>query len=100
MMSNGFEEIVLGVSPHARQLAEQARELIRDIYPAVVEVPCPKQKIIGHGVGLRKMSEHFCYLSVSRNTSTQALCTGPSYPTPKICLKARKTPAPHTEHKT
>ena len=66
-MSNGFDEIVSGVSPHARQLAEQARELIRNVYPAIVEVPWPKQRVIGYGVGPKKMSEHFCYISVSRN---------------------------------
>jgi hypothetical protein len=66
-MSNGFDEIVSKVSPHARQLAEQARSLIRAVYPAVVEVPWPKQRVIGYGVGPKKMSEHFCYLSVSKD---------------------------------
>jgi hypothetical protein len=65
-MSDGFEEIVSSVSPHARKLAEEARELIRSVYPAVVEVPWPKQRVIGYGVGPKKMSEHFCYISVSK----------------------------------
>jgi hypothetical protein len=66
-MSNGFDEIVSKASPKARELAQKARELIRSVYPAVVEVPWPKQNVIGYGVGPKKMSEHFCYLSVSRN---------------------------------
>ena len=66
-MSNGFDEILAGVSPHARELARQARALIQKVYPAVVEVPWPKQRVIGYGVGPKKMSEHFCYISVSQN---------------------------------
>jgi hypothetical protein len=66
-MSNGFDEIVAEVSPEARQLAVQARALIESVYPAIVEVPWPKQRVIGYGVGPKKMSEHFCYLSVSKD---------------------------------
>jgi hypothetical protein len=43
------------------------RRLILEVYPEVVEVPWPKQKIIGYGVGPKKMSEHFCYIGVYRN---------------------------------
>ena len=41
--------------------------MILEIYPDVVEVPWPKQKIIGYGVGPKKMSEHFCYLGIYQN---------------------------------
>ena len=86
-MSNGFEEIVSGVSPHARQLAEQARELIRDVYPAVVEVPWPKQRVVGYGVGPKKMSEHFCYLSVSRDHINVGFMYGAELPDPEKLLE-------------
>jgi hypothetical protein len=66
-MSNGFEEILDAANPPARELAREARSLIQSVYPAVVEVPWPKQRMIGYGVGPRKMSEHFCYISVSRD---------------------------------
>ena len=85
-MSNGFDEIVANVSPHVRQLAEQARSLIQAVYPAVVEVPWPKQRVIGYGVGPKKMSEHFCYLSVSKNHINIGFMYGAELPDPKGLL--------------
>jgi hypothetical protein len=36
--------------------------------PDVVEVPWPRQRVIGYGVGPKKMSEHFCYVAVHKTT--------------------------------
>lgn len=66
-MSDGFKEIVSTVSPHTRDLAVEARKLIYQVYPSAVEVPWPRQNVIGYGVGPKKMSEHFVYLAVSKN---------------------------------
>ncbi len=85
-MSDGFQEIVSGVSPHARKLADEARELIRSLYPAVVEVPWSKQKVIGYGVGPKKMSEHFCYISVSKNHINLGFMYGAELPDPERLL--------------
>lgn len=85
-MSDGFEEIVSGVSPHARKLAEKARELIRSVYPLVVEVPWPKQRVIGYGVGPKKMTEHFCYISVSKNHINLGFMYGAELPDPEHLL--------------
>lgn len=86
-MINGFDEIVFAVSPHARQLAEQARALIQSVYPAVVEVPWPKQRVIGYGVGPKKMSEHFCYISVSKNHINLGFMYGAELPDPENLLE-------------
>lgn len=86
-MSNGFDEIVSGVSPHARQLAQAARDLIREVYPAIVEVPWPKQRVIGYGVGPKKMSEHFCYISVSRDHINLGFMYGAELPDPEKLLE-------------
>ena len=85
-MSNGFDEIVSRVSPHARQLAEQARALIQSVYPGVVEVPWPKQRVIGYGVGPKKMSEHFCYISVSKDHINLGFMYGAELPDPEGLL--------------
>ncbi len=61
-----FEEALSGSSNHVREIAERLRASIIDIYPEVVEVPWPKQKIIGYGVGPKKMSEHFCFIGSYR----------------------------------
>ena len=62
-----FTEIVQGASPNMKKIATELRKLIADVYPDVVEVPWAKQKIIGYGVGSKKMSEHFCYLGIFKN---------------------------------
>ena len=57
-----FEEALSGSSGSVQEIAERLRALIIEVYSDVVEVPWPKQKIIGYGVGPKKMSEHFCYI--------------------------------------
>lgn len=61
-----FEEALSGSSSQVREIADRLRALIIDVYPEVVEVPWPKQKIIGYVVGPKKMSEHFCYIGAYR----------------------------------
>jgi hypothetical protein len=57
-----FEQVLTSSSSQVRETAERLRALIVEVYPDVVEVPWPKQKIVGYGVGPKKMSEHFCYI--------------------------------------
>ena len=57
-----FEDAIEGASTEVKLIARRLRELIIEIYPDVVEVPWPKQRIVGYGVGPKKMSEHFCYI--------------------------------------
>lgn len=63
----GFNEILADSTPEVRELALQARKLIRDVMPDVVEMPWPRQRIAGYGVGPKKMTEHFCYISVHKS---------------------------------
>jgi len=55
-----FDEALSTSSSQVQEIADGLRKLIIEVYPDVVEVPWPKQKIIGYGVGPKKMSEHFC----------------------------------------
>lgn len=64
MTASGFQEIVEKADPHVCELAQKAKTLIEEVYPPVVEVAWPRQRIIGYGVGPKKMSEHFCYIAV------------------------------------
>jgi len=57
-----FEQAISDSSPQVQEIARALRGLITDIYPEVVEVPWPKQRIVGYGVGPKKMTEHFCYI--------------------------------------
>ncbi len=44
------------------ELARGVRLLVFEIFPGAVEVAWPRQKIVGYGVGPKKMTEHFCWL--------------------------------------
>jgi hypothetical protein len=61
-----FDDALSGSSGHVRKIAKRLRKLIVDVYPDVVEVPWPKQRIVGYGVGPNKMSEHFCYIGAHK----------------------------------
>ena len=62
-----FEEVIGESTPEVQAMARYLRQLIIDIYPEVIEVPWPKQRVAGYGVGPKKMSEHFCYIGTQSN---------------------------------
>jgi hypothetical protein len=86
-MSNGFEEILSEASPNSQALARQARALIQDVMPGVVEVAWPKQKIAGYGVGPKKMSEQFCYIWVLKARINLGFYYGADLPDPEGLLE-------------
>jgi hypothetical protein len=62
-----FEEAVARANPQARELAYGLRALVVEVMPKVVEVPWPKMRMASYGVGPKKMSEHFCYISAQKD---------------------------------
>jgi hypothetical protein len=86
-MSEGFDQIVASASPEIRDLAYQAKALIQAVYPAVVEVPWVRQRIIGYGVGPKKMSEHFCYISIHKEHIDLGFYYGSELPDPENLLQ-------------
>jgi hypothetical protein len=87
MANNGFEEIMAQASPETEALARRARALIEEVMPDVVEVPWPKQNIIGYGVGPKKMSEHFCYIGVFKSHVNLGFYYGSELPDPESLLE-------------
>ncbi|MDQ5823001.1 MAG: DUF1801 domain-containing protein [Chloroflexota bacterium] len=83
----GFNEVLADSTPGVRDLAVQARELIRDVMPDVVEVPWPRQRIAGYGVGPKKMTEHFCYISVHKSHIDLGFNYGSELPDPDGLLQ-------------
>jgi hypothetical protein len=59
-----FAEILAGRAAETAGLARAARALIRELDPDVVEVPWPKQGVIGYGIGPKKYSQHYAYLAL------------------------------------
>ena len=86
-MADGFEEIVADASPPVRDLALRTRALIREVLPDVVEVPWPRQRTAGFGVGPRKMSEHFCYIAVLPDRVNLGFNYGSELPDPEGLLQ-------------
>ena len=58
-----FNKAIGHSSLRSQRLAQGLRKLVFGVYPAAVEVPWPKQQIIGYGIGPKKMTEHFCYIA-------------------------------------
>ena len=81
-MGNGLEGMAAAFDPRVRDLAARARALIVDVYPEVVEVPWPRQNVVGYGVGPKKMSEHFCYVAFHRDHVNLGFNQGAELPDP------------------
>ena len=82
-----YEETLSGSSDQVKEIAGRLRALISEAYPEVVEVPWPKQKIIGYGVGPRKMSEHFCYIGAYSAHVNLGFYYGADLPDPQGLLE-------------
>ncbi len=61
--SGTFKDAIARSSPKQRKLSNALRNLIAEVYPDVVEVPWPKLRVIGYGIGPKKNTEHFCYIA-------------------------------------
>lgn len=62
-----FQAICRDSTPEIGALTNEARALIKSLDDKVVEVIWERQKIAGYGVGPKKMSEHYVYLSPFKN---------------------------------
>lgn len=61
--SGTFGDAIAESGQQAKRLARAVRKLVSEICPDVVEVPWPRQRVVGYGVGPRKKTEHFCYIA-------------------------------------
>jgi hypothetical protein len=96
-MEDGFEEILARFDPHVRELAVGARSLMEAVYPEVVEVPWPRQNVVGYGVGPKKMSEHFCYIALHKDHINLGFNQGAELPDPTGLLEGPGKTLRHTK---
>ena len=82
-----FDEAIAKSGAAAQEIAQRLRELIGEVYPAVVEVPWPKQHVVGYGVGPKKMTEHFCYIGAFKNHVNLGFNYGAGLPDPEGLLE-------------
>ena len=69
-----------------RATAAAVRELVRRLHPDVVEVVWPHQGTIGWGVGPKKMSEHYAYLTIHSSHVNLGFYRGASLRDPERLL--------------
>ena len=82
-----FEDILVESDGPVRDLAHQIRALIAEVFPGVVEVPWPSQRVAGYGVGPKKMSEHFCYIAAHKDHANLGFYYGAELPDPEGLLQ-------------
>lgn len=96
-MEDGFGEILARFDPDVQDLAVRARSLIIDVYPDVVEVPWPRQNVVGYGVGPKKTSEHFCYIAFHNDHVNLGFNQGAELPDPAGLLAGPGKTRRHTK---
>jgi hypothetical protein len=82
-----FEDALANASEQGRELAFQLRKMIVRIMPDVVEVPWPKMRMASYGVGPKKKTEHFCYISAQKNDVNLGFYYGAELPDPEQLLR-------------
>ena len=92
-----FEDVLAVSTPEIRALAQQVRALIIKVMPDVVEVPWPRQRIAGYGVGPKKMSEHFCYIAPQQGYVNLGFNYGAELPDPEGLLEGSGKLLRHTK---
>lgn len=65
-----FEQTLDGYSDLIKTIALETRALIHKLLPEVKEVVWLKQRNTGFGTGLKKNTEHFCWISAAKNHVT------------------------------
>lgn len=58
-----LDELLARVRPEVAALVTAADDLVHRVDPAAVRVVWPHQRTVGWGIGPRKMSDHYAYLT-------------------------------------
>lgn len=82
-----FEAAIKTFPTEMQELARQTRYLIYKILPEVVEVVWVPQKNIGFGTGIKKKTEHFCWLMPATKHVTLGFNYGAELPDPTNILE-------------
>jgi hypothetical protein len=82
-----FEESVAKAGDSARELAFLLRKLVAEVMPNVVEVPWPRMRMASYGVGPKKKTEHFCYISAQKSDVNLGFYYGAELPDPNELLE-------------
>jgi hypothetical protein len=82
-----FEDILAIARPELRPVCKALRSLIASSHSRFCEVVWPRQKISSFGVGPKKMTEHYAYISVQDSHVNLGFYHGASLPDPTGLLE-------------
>jgi hypothetical protein len=81
-----FEDVISQFEKPIAEISKKLRELVAIKYPGVIEVVWKQQKIVGYGIGPKKMSEHFTYIAPFKNHVNLGFYYGTKLPDPQQLL--------------
>jgi len=81
-----MNELRAKLSPEVQALFDAARARIREVDPNVVEVAWPRQGTAGFGVGPKKMSEQYIYITTHKAHINLGFYYGADLPDPNGLL--------------
>lgn len=82
-----FELAIKDFSEEIKEIARQTRSLVYRTLPEVVEVVWVKQKNAGYGTGIKKKTEHFCWIMPASKHVNLGFNYGAELPDPKNILE-------------
>ncbi|MBK7650351.1 MAG: DUF1801 domain-containing protein [Flammeovirgaceae bacterium] len=82
-----FEDAIKTFSKEMQEIARQTRNLIYRILPEVVEVVWVPQKNTGFGTGVKKKTEHFCWIMPATKHVNLGFNYGAELPDPANLLE-------------
>ena len=82
-----FEQAILSFPDEIKEIARETRKLIYKVLPEVIEVVWVRQKNAGFGTGIKKSTEHFCWLMPATKHVNLGFNYGAELPDPKNLLE-------------
>lgn len=95
-----FELAIKSFSDEIKDIARETRKLIYKVLPETVEVVWVQQKNTGFGTGIKKKTEHFCWLMPASKHVNLGFNYGAELPDPKNLLEGTGKLFRHIKIKT
>lgn len=86
-LNDDFELAIDCFSDEVKEIARAARKLIYEVFPPVVEVVWIRQRNTGFGTGIKKKTEHFCWLMPAATHVNLGFNYGTELPDPHHLLQ-------------
>lgn len=82
-----FELAIKGFSEEIKEIARQTRNLVYKTLPEAVEIVWVTQKNAGYGTGIKKKTEHFCWIMPASKHVNLGFNYGAELPDPANILE-------------